>query len=150
MTAEMGNTQKQHIPVRSSFTHHSSDWLSVFGALSVSVSVLVVSPTDPYPLVGETLELNCTMQETSHRTPNDVHQMRFKRSNGKPMTDSEVVILSNDKIQLRWHNLTEDDSGYVYCYMGPTLLHGADVTVGGEWTLSVCVKNNNEQCAKQL
>ncbi len=93
----------------------------------------VITPTDPYPLVGSTLVLNCT---ASADYPANASAMFFRRAHWQPMLNSEQRILSDKSIQLVWRNLTEDQRGYVFCWMGEKILTGTEVNVGCEYPSS--------------
>ena len=89
----------------------------------------VIAPADPYSLVGETVILNCTVKPT-YNGPVDVTTMRFTRKEREPIPNSELHVLSNDTVQLVWYNVTEEDSGYVFCHMNDDFLMATDVNVG--------------------
>ena len=91
--------------------------------------IIVISPVDPYPLVGDTVRLNCTVKP-SYSGNIDVKAMSFKTKEGTPILNSEIHVLTDDTVQLIWHNVTADQSGYIYCYMGERILLGTNVNIG--------------------
>ncbi len=90
----------------------------------------VITPVDPYPLVGENLTLTCR-KNPEYPEDIDVGKLQFYRVKGAMYLDT--TVLDDQSVTVTLTNLTLEQSGYYYCVYNKTInrhVPGTEVNVG--------------------
>ncbi len=92
--------------------------------------VSVITPIDPYPLVGENLTLTC---RKNPKYPEDIDATKLQFYHAKRAMYLDTSVLDDQTVTVTLTNLTKEQSGYYYCVYNQIIdqhVAGTNVNVG--------------------